>query len=160
MPQHFPTTNHPHSLHCTHHTCDTPHRLTSPLLPHPSGWPKIFFSFSLRSFIKLIKYDASIASNIAPMIQLNHAAKVTQNFNSPINHVTFSFVFVTFRRFFYIFSRYISSISPFYPKNSRLQASTTAYPLATGTTLSLTEILLRLAGEVARRAGGVSHAQE
>ena len=72
------------------------------------------------------------------------------------DYVAFSFDFVAFWRFFHVFPLYLIYFAHFIPKSSSLQAPTIAYPLATGTTLSLTEILLRLAGEVARRAGGVS----
>ena len=143
-----------------HESKHKPHRLISPLLPPPLGWPKIFFSSSLLSFIfNQIRYK------YCKQCRTHDSTEPHRKGNAKLqilvfDYAIFSFEFVTFRRFFYIFSRYISSISPFYPKNSRLQASTTAYPLATGTILSLTEILLRLAGEVARRAGGVSHAQE
>ena len=116
---HFPTINHfPMFFPHTHHTCDTPPRLISPLQPHPSGLPKIFFSFSLFSFVKLTKYDASIASNATSMIQLNHTVKVTQNFKSSFRPCNIFFCICNIKAFFSIFSRFISPILPVLSKKT------------------------------------------
>ena len=103
------------------------HRLISPLLP-PLGWPKIFFSSSLLSFIfNQIRYK------YCKQCRTHDSTEPRRKGNAKLQilvfgHATYSFEFVTFRRFFYIFSRYFSSNLPVLFKNLPLTGSCYCIP--------------------------------